>query len=69
MTLRTEATCPYCKQTNGIYVDKPYGKDIILCEPDFGGCDVYFVVFYEATAQARSFVIGTKDDREANQST
>ena len=63
MKLSTTVKCPYCGNDVTVWADEDWGKMIELCEKEFGGCDYWFAVFYRAILDARSFAIGTEDER------
>jgi hypothetical protein len=43
--VRTEYECPYCGVLQGGKIEvSEYGKQVINCDTDVGGCDKYFVI-------------------------
>lgn len=56
--LHAIVNCPYCKHVVKInYPIEDYKiDDVILCDPEDGGCDEYFVIFspYEVTYEVLS---------------
>ena len=42
--MTTDIDCPYCQATNKVAVEQKWSDlQIVLCDPDSGGCDKYFV--------------------------
>jgi len=48
------AQCPYCGHKNIIVATTTHGIQIVLCDPDDGGCDKYFVANHSTTVEVRS---------------
>lgn len=63
MALSTKINCPYCEHEQDVTADDLIGQDIVLCPPEEGGCDTWYVVFYRVTLSAKSYVIGTEKQR------
>lgn len=56
MNMSMNLTCPYCGHTQLYRIDADgamFGKDIITCGMDDGGCDNDFAVFWSLTLSAR----------------
>lgn len=42
MTKRIEVICPYCGFKDSLYLEE--GLHTLLCDPEEGGCDEYYVI-------------------------
>ena len=50
--------CPYCGTIHTALLDNDWGgKQILLCYPDNGGCDRYFVADIRITIEAKGLKI------------
>ena len=46
--LSTEIICPYCGFKNKFYTEYTWGREVLDCDFEDGGCDGIFVVEYNA---------------------
>jgi ribosomal protein S27E len=68
MFLESNAKCPYCGHEQRLVaaigiVSETRGQQIVLCDPEKGGCDNWYAVFWNASINVTSYAIGTEADR------
>jgi hypothetical protein len=64
MKMTLAATCPYCsKHTSGtVKVSLSRNRHIYLCDPDSGGCDKLFVVFWHIQVRTEAKKIDGQEE-------
>ena len=61
--MTTDIDCPYCQATNKVAVEQKWSDlQIILCEPDSGGCDKYFVAEIRLNVTSKTFEMVEKKE-------
>ena len=67
MILKTKAKCPYCGFEWPLKVEDAEGKKFVLCYPEDGGCDKWYVVFYSTKVTTTSHKIEGQELEKENQ--
>lgn len=64
MNVHKSVKCPYCGAANNIVITSDRGsRDIILCDPMYGGCDKYFVAKSTVNIEVKCLKIEGENER------
>ena len=61
MDISTKVKCPYCGREQGLKVSTQYGKEIVCCGAEDGGCDKYYAVFWVTNVSTEAHTIGGQE--------